>query len=368
MRVCPRRFTSPSTSNAAGRCAGTPFCGRAGDPPAAPQYGERRGRIPEMVMISERPAEAADRAVPGHWEGDLIMALPQVRDRDPGRTVDPVRDAAAPAPRIRAGRRRRRHAAPMAGPAGGAAPVADLGPGHEMAGHAQIAAATDCQIYFCDPHSPWQRGSNENTNGLLRQYFPKGTDLSAAAASGWPGRRRAELPSPQDAGLADPGRGAGRSSWTASRLSGQARTRRRPGGRRSPPEGCRAWLRGRPSGLKAAAHRAARGGPAAGPDPGDLCGPWAAGTKGQAKACPGPRAAPRHRPATGMVNTERVIYRHRCNDPLNPSCGIHMKSEITVDQTAACAWAPRAGPRIGPTATTHHLSSRAKSAALSRRP
>ncbi len=141
---------------------------------------ERRGRIKDMVMISERPAEAADRAVPGHWEGDLIMGAGNASAIGTlaGRTTRFVlllhlphgHDAAAVAAAMTGATRSlpaqlRRSLA--------------WDQGKEMAAHAQVTMATGLAVYFCDPHSPWQRGSNENTNGLLRQYFPKGTNLAA---------------------------------------------------------------------------------------------------------------------------------------------------------------------------------------------
>jgi len=145
--------------------------------------GERRGMIPGMVMISERPAEADDRAVPGHWEGDLIMgarnasAIGTLVERSTRFVLllhlphghDPASVAAAMTQTM------------------GGLPAAlrrslTWDQGKEMGHHAQISLAAGLDIYFCDPHSPWQRGSNENTNGLLRQYFPKGTALSAHSA------------------------------------------------------------------------------------------------------------------------------------------------------------------------------------------
>ena len=137
-------------------------------------------RIPGKIMISDRPAEVADRAVPGHWEGDLIMG--KANKSSIGTLVE----------------RTTRFAILLHLPAGKVDPLAlqeaivvGIGqlPKHlrlsltwdqglEMRRHAEITLAADLPIYFCDPHSPWQRGSNENTNGLLRQYLPKGTDLS----------------------------------------------------------------------------------------------------------------------------------------------------------------------------------------------
>ena len=135
------------------------------------------GRITDTVSIRERPAAAEDRAVPGHWEGDLLFGshhsqiatlverqtryvmLAKVNSKDTETVINALIKQAHKLPRE-------------------LYKSLTWDRGKEMADHKRFTLATDVEVYFCDPQSPWQRGSNENTNGLLRQYFPKGMDLS----------------------------------------------------------------------------------------------------------------------------------------------------------------------------------------------
>jgi len=174
-------------------------CLRTGRALRVPRARTRRGKnfVSEQVMISQRPAEADDRAVPGHWEGDLILGLdssaigtlverttrftmllhlPPITDQGPrvkngpalaGHGAEAVRDAITATITTLPGQLRR---------------SLTWDQGTEMAQHAELRIQAGLQVYFCDPHSPWQRGSNENTNGLLRQYFPRGTDLARHSA------------------------------------------------------------------------------------------------------------------------------------------------------------------------------------------
>jgi IS30 family transposase len=174
--------------------------GRALRVPRARSRGRGKQFVTPEILISQRPAEVADRAVPGHWEGDLILGLgssaigtlverttrftmllhlPRMRGHGEvpsvkngpalaGHGAEAVRDAIATSITTLPEQLRR---------------SLTWDQGAELAQHAQLRIDTGLQVYFCDPHSPWQRATNENTNGLLRQYFPKGTDLSQHTAT-----------------------------------------------------------------------------------------------------------------------------------------------------------------------------------------
>jgi len=169
--------------------------GRALRVPRARTQGRGKKFVTDEVKISERPAEVADRAVPGHWEGDLIIGLNKsaigtLVERTTRYTMLlhlPPMEGHGTVPAIKNGPPLAGHGAEAVNTAI-AAQFADLpeqlrrsltwDQGAELAQHVQLKIDAGLQVYFCDPHSPWQRGTNENTNGSLRQYFPKGTDLS----------------------------------------------------------------------------------------------------------------------------------------------------------------------------------------------
>jgi IS30 family transposase len=173
--------------------------GRALRVPQARTRGRGKRFVTPEVMITQRPAEAEDRAIPGHWEGDLILGLDSSAI---GTLVERAtrftmllhlpRMAGHDGPRVKNGPALAGHGAEAVRDAI-ASSITTLpeqlrrsltwDQGAEMAQHAQLRIDTGLEVYFCDPHSPWQRGTNENTNGLLRQYFPKGTDLSKHSAS-----------------------------------------------------------------------------------------------------------------------------------------------------------------------------------------
>jgi len=168
--------------------------GRALRVPRARTRGRGKQFVTADVLIGQRPAEAADRAVPGHWEGDLLVglgssAIGTLVERTTRFTM------LLHLPRmIGHGEPRRKNGPALAGHGAEAVRAAIASAltalpeplrrsltwdqGAEMAQHVQLRLDTGLPVFFCDPHSPWQRGTNENTNGLLRQYFPKGTDLS----------------------------------------------------------------------------------------------------------------------------------------------------------------------------------------------
>lgn len=191
--------------------------GRALRVPRARARGRGKKFVTAEVMISERPADADDRAVAGHWEGDLILGLESsaigtLVERTTRFTMLlhlPRMEGHGTQPRAKNGPALTGHGAEAVRDAI-AASITTLpeqlrrsltwDQGAEMAQHAQLRVDADINVYFCDPHSPWQRGSNENTNGLLRQYFPRGTNLSrhsrddlAAVAAALNGRPRKTL-------------------------------------------------------------------------------------------------------------------------------------------------------------------------------
>ena len=146
---------------------------------ARTRRNEGRGRIPDMVNIVERDEEVEGRRVPGHWEGDLIVgkmnasAIGTLVERTTNYTLLLHLPEGHGAEQVTAAITQA-----MAGLPATLRRTLTWDQGKELSGHKQIAEATGLKVYFCDPHSPWQRATNENTNGLLRQYFPKGTDLS----------------------------------------------------------------------------------------------------------------------------------------------------------------------------------------------
>ncbi len=169
--------------------------GRALRKPRARTQNKPQGHVTSDVVISERPAEAADRAVPGHWEGDLVIgtgrsAIGTLVERKSRSTLLvhlPRLEGYREQPVVKTGpalagygteAMARALTASMTQVPQQLRKTLTWDRGKELAGHVQFALATGTKVYFADPHSPWQRPKNENTNGLLRRYFPKGTDLS----------------------------------------------------------------------------------------------------------------------------------------------------------------------------------------------
>ena len=143
---------------------------------------ELRGKIPDTLSIRERPAEAEDRAIPGHWEGDLLCGTKSSQiitlvERH-SRYTALIKVADHKSENVVAALTRHVRTLPNS-----LWRSLTWDHGKEMSNHVNFSVATDVKVYFCDPSSPWQRGSNENTNGLLRQYFPKGADLSGFTQS-----------------------------------------------------------------------------------------------------------------------------------------------------------------------------------------